>query len=106
MNIKFITVILASLFLSEIAIAERAQGNICNPRVPTLEYEKAINIANNAIANSHTIGESFIDLVMLECINNVYQWKVGFRNKAHESGHFIVYVLMDGSTKTLAAKDG
>ena len=89
------------------AKAERAAGSICEPRVPAISFDQAIEIANKYISSQKiTLNKNFIDYVSLECKKNVHYWVVGYRVKEHETGHYIVYVYMDSSTKATVVKDG
>ncbi len=82
---------------------ERPSGSICFPREPAISLEKAINIAKKYNPSS---AKSFIDIVTLECKAKIASWKVGFRLKEYKSGHFVVTIYMDGTTKITITKDG
>ncbi len=89
------------------AKAERAAGSICKPRVPAISFNQAISIANKYISSQNiSLKKNFIDYVSLECKESVHYWVVGYRLKEYETGHYIVYVYMDSSTKATVVKDG
>lgn len=78
-------------------------GKICSPRIPALSLEQAIIIAKES---NNLSDKSFIDEASLKCENKTHSWRIGFRVKEHETGHFIVTVFMDGTIKTTVVKDG
>jgi len=89
------------------AKAKRKAGSLCQPRVPTISFNQAISIANKYISSQKiSFKKSFIDYVSLECKEAVRYWVVGYRLKEHETGHYIVHVYMDSSTKVTIVKDG
>lgn len=99
-------ILATTLFLvpsASMAKKERAYGQICLPRVPALDLEKAITIARE---HNNLSEKSFVDEAILKCENKTYSWKIGFRLKEHETGHFIVTVFMDGTAKITVVKDG
>ncbi|MBL4588865.1 MAG: hypothetical protein JKY11_02145 [Alphaproteobacteria bacterium] len=103
MKIFITTLILLFTAQPALAKSERVSSQICEPRVPTLSRDNAIVIAKDHNASASI---SFIDEVVLVCENNSYSWKIGFRLKEYESGHFIVLVDMDGKATSTVVKDG
>lgn len=68
--------------------------------------ERAVQIAANALAKTQAVESVFIDFVSLECQAKKQFWVVGFRRRAYESGHLLIYVHMDGATEKSVVKDG
>jgi hypothetical protein len=86
--------------------AERSRSALCEPRVPALNIDQAIQLAKNS-HRAHSDKKIFIDEAILKCENNIHTWHIGYRLKAYESGHSIVKVLMDGTVKSgKVIKDG
>ena len=79
---------------------------ICTPRVPSIKYYDAIDIAIKTVKKYLAIVDAYIDIIELNCLNNKYVWTIGFRRKAYGSGHLLIYVYMDGSSETSIGKDG
>jgi len=96
------------LLTNNLAYAKRAATSVCDPRVPVVSLEKAINLVRlNHQSSALSDKPIFIDLAQLKCVNNIHTWHIGYRLKAYESGHFIVKVSMDGSLTTgKVIKDG
>lgn len=90
-----------------LAKAERTTGTTCESRVPKIEYSQAVKIAlHNGGVLTPNLKDSFIDSISLECKENIQFWSIGFRQREYETGHYIVYVYMDGSVKNSVVKDG
>jgi len=107
---KKLNVIFGSLILllcTSIANAksEQSAASICEPREPIINYEKAVEIAKNELKKYMQVDESFIDLISLDCQNRKNIWSIGFRRKAHESGHFVIKVNPDSTTHLSIVKD-
>jgi len=98
----FIISILASPTLN----AKAKRSSICEPREPVIKYTQAIKIAKESLVKYLAVDDAFIDLVKLSCQNQKHIWIIGFRRKAYESGHLLIYLHMDGRTKTSVVKDG
>lgn len=105
---KFLTcfVFVITVLFSVMSKAKSESGSACGPGEPVIEYSEAITIAKKSQARYFPTDGSFIDLVKLDCKNKKHIWVVGFRRKEYESGHLLIYVYMDGSTKTSVVKDG
>lgn len=106
LRLLFIFVISNLIIVNANAKSKKTHDSICGPRVPEIEYDKAIVIAIKTFATYQIIDSAFIDYISLECKEKKYFWIVGFRRRAYESGHLLIYVYMDGATKTLVVKDG
>jgi hypothetical protein len=106
---RILIIIIFTIFVVEnsLAKAERAAVATCESRVPKIEYSQAVQIAlHNGGVLTPNLKESFIDSISLECKENKQFWSIGFRQRKYESGHYIVYVYMDGSIKNSIVKDG
>lgn len=88
------------------AKAKVERSSICEPRVPKINYIQAVEIAQKVSKKYYRVGNAFIDMIQLSCENNEHFWLVGFRRKAYESGQLLVYIYMNGKTKTSIKKDG
>ena len=99
--------IFINLLISGVTVAERGSSRICSPRVPTITLEEALSIARKHVGSQwQDLQNIFVDVVSLECENNVHYWKAGFRLREYESGHWIVNIYMDGSITETVVKDG
>jgi len=86
--------------------AEKSYVDICEYREPVIKYIQATKLAQKSLERHIPIGSTFIDLAELNCKNKAHFWGIGFRRKAYESGHFLIRVNMDGTTKMSVVKDG
>jgi len=105
MNKIIFTIALIIFFISSVN-AKAEKSSICEPREPKIDYVQAISIAKKALVVYLPVEGSYIDLVSLSCNKKKYMWTIGFRRKAYESGHLLIYVYMDSSTKVSVVKDG
>jgi len=103
---RVILVVVLTLFACTV-FAKRKSGSVCDPRVPIVNMTKAIGIANKyLISRGFDLNEQFIDYIELKCENKIHFWVVGYRVRKNETGHFLVFVYMDNSTKSTVVKDG
>ena len=100
------TGILLSLTVGAGAKKEKVKSALCTPRIPVIEFEKALAIATRAVSRIQAAESVFIDKAVLICKDNRHYWVVGFRRRAYESGHLLIHVYMDGSTRLISVKDG
>lgn len=85
---------------------ERTQALLCAQRVPKIEINRAMQLAINAFSKLQPTEDSYMDFVSLECKQNKQYWVVGFRRRAYETGHLLVYIDMNGKTEVSVVKDG
>ena len=102
-------IIVLSLFLfSNIVLSKQERSSMCEPRVPSVNLSKAIELV---IINHEKYGnkgqEFFIDEAKLKCSNNSLSWFIGYRTRAYETGQMQVSVGMNGVVKISGVlKDG
>lgn len=96
---------LLSLFI-DITSAEAKRKSFCKPGEPKINYIQAIEIAKKTLVTYQVVEETFIDLVKLNCKNQKHTWSIGFRRKSYESGHMLININMDGTSKVSIVKDG
>lgn len=106
LRLLFVSVVAATVSLGANAKEERTSRSLCATRVPQIEIDRAMKIAFDAIAKVKAVEIFYIDSVSLECKHKKQYWVVGFRRRAYESGHMLVYVHMDGTTEISVVKDG
>ena len=87
------------------AKSERAAGDISHC-IPTLPIEQAIEIATKYLAKDSNPDEHFIDSILLQCQQSEAVWEIGWRRKAYQSGHLLMYVHKNGSVQISVVKDG
>jgi hypothetical protein len=79
------------------AKAERSSV-LCEPRIPAIDLNAATMIViKNHTASGLSDKKIFFDEATLECSDQKYYWKIGYRLQAYESGHFYAEVSMDGA---------
>lgn len=106
--LKLLFIVVATTFFVFGANAkeERTHGSLCTTRVPKIEINGAIEIAVKAFSKLQATDSSYIDSISLECKEKKQYWIVGFRRRAYETGHLLIYIYMDGTTEISVEKDG
>jgi hypothetical protein len=106
--LNIIKAVFIILLLNDHALAKKAEKFTggCQQMVPELSLDQALVVAREIVVQHLPADGFFIDAVALVCQGNQIKWQVGFRRKAYESGHLIIYINMDKTSETLVVKDG
>ena len=73
---------------------------------PALPIEQALKIAKNKLSKNSNPDDFFIDSVLLQCQQSEAVWEVGWRRKAYQSGHLLMYIHENSSVQERVVKDG
>ena len=106
LKLLFIVAVGTSIPFGASAKEEKTAESLCVPRVPPIEIDRAMKIAIDALSKIQAVESSYMDSISLECKHKKQYWIVGFRRRAYETGHLLVYVHMDGATDISVVKDG
>jgi uncharacterized protein YpmB len=99
-------VITCSLFSSFAQAKKYPSASVTGNCIPMLPIEQALKIARNELSKSSNPDNFFIDSVLLQCQQPEAIWEVGWRRKAYQSGHLLMYIRKDGSVQQSVVKDG
>ena len=98
-------------FLPLISLAEgkkeksAATADTCSPML-AIEIEEALRVAKNELSKNSNPDNFFIDSVLLKCKGSEAVWEVGWRRKAYESGHLLMYIYKNRRVQQSVVKDG
>lgn len=101
--IKFLFLL---IFNSTYSLAESDIGIVCKPRVPKIEFTKAVDIALKSFGAMTESSTVFVDSANLVCEKNKHYWLITLRKRDKETGQMMIKISMDGTTNTVMQKDG
>lgn len=99
MSNKFSLIVLFFLISPAFAYCESSQGEC--PMIPRVDLEEALLIGREKVKETLAQGQGdvFPDEAALICRDGEQVWRIGWRQRAYESGHFYIEVLGDKSAK-------
>jgi len=100
------TVVICLLFGTSAQAKKERVGSDTSNCAPVLSIEQALKMAKNELSKNLDPDDFFIDSVLLQCHQLEAVWEVGWRRKAYQSGHLLMYIHKNGSIQQSVVKDG